>query len=92
MDMQAQVGGQLLLDPGSEEVAKQEAGLSLALMPTTNQVAQLVSSGAWGGQQQGSAQLQMALELAMGGCAQLDAAARECLRAAAAAASTGGAR
>ena len=43
------------------------------------QVTQLVSRGPWS-----SSQLREGLELAMGGCAQLDAAARQCLKAAAA--------
>lgn len=45
------------------------------------QVTQLVSRGQWS-----SSELKDGLELAMGGCAQLDAAARQCLREAAAAA------
>lgn len=45
------------------------------------QVTQLVSRGQWS-----SGELKDGLELAMGGCAQLDAAARQCLREAAAAA------
>ena len=43
------------------------------------QVTQLVSRGQWS-----SSQLREGLELAMGGCAQLDAAARQCLKQAAA--------
>jgi len=45
------------------------------------QVTQLVSRGQWS-----SSQLKEGLELAMGGCSQLDEAARQCLREAAAAA------
>jgi exosome complex component MTR3 len=75
------VEGALLLDPTADEVAREEAGLALALLPTTNEVSQLVSRGRWG-----ERELRDALELAMGGCAQLEAAARQCLRDAAAAA------
>jgi exosome complex component MTR3 len=132
--LQSRVDGSLLLDPTADEAFREEAGLLLALMPTSNEVGllgrqlgvgssaangccqalvllgqpsgppcltpahppellrccrvlavpvtQLVSRGQWS-----SSQLREGLELAMGGCAQLDAAARQCLKQAAAEAS-----
>ncbi|KAI7841766.1 hypothetical protein COHA_004632 [Chlorella ohadii] len=75
--------GALLLDPTTDEAAREEAGLTLALMPACSEVTQLVSRGPWS-----SSQLREALELAMGGCAQLDALARQVLKTAAAEAAT----
>lgn len=77
----SRVEGGLLLDPSADETHREDGGLLLALMPTCNEVTQLVSRGQWS-----SGELKDGLELAMGGCAQLDAAARQCLREAAAAA------
>ncbi len=136
--LQSRAEGALLLDPTTDEAAREEAGLTLALMPACSevcwlgalgwlvwsaskcsladsdylwssvcpvwcslgsqpcfvqpesqpqpplpsscpQVTQLVSRGPWS-----SSQLREALELAMGGCAQLDALARQVLKTAAA--------
>lgn len=67
--------GQTLLDPSLSESANAEAGLTLALLPRSEEVVGLVGSGAWGQM----ASLQEALELAMGGCAQLEELMRETL-------------
>lgn len=71
--------GKLLLDPTAPEAAREEAGLLVAMMPSINEVAALVSRGAWAS----SAELQDAIELCMGGCSQLDETMRETLLAAA---------
>ncbi|EFN57324.1 hypothetical protein CHLNCDRAFT_21722, partial [Chlorella variabilis] len=75
----SRVQGSLVLDPTADEVFREEGGLVLALMPTSSEVTQMVSRGRWS-----SSQLREGMELAMGGCAQLDAAARQCLKEAAA--------
>jgi exosome complex component MTR3 len=75
------VDGCLLLDPSTDESFREQGGLVLALLPTSNEVTQLVSRGRWSG-----SQLREGLELAMGGCAQLESAARQCLKDAAVAA------
>lgn len=76
---QSLVEGSLLLDPSAAEEHREEAGLLLALLPGSGELAQLVARGRWD-----DVQLKEALELAMGGCAQLDGAMRQCLRDAAA--------
>ncbi|KAI3434620.1 hypothetical protein D9Q98_002687 [Chlorella vulgaris] len=77
----SRVDGCLLLDPSTDESFREQGGLVLALLPTSNEVTQLVSRGRWSG-----SQLREGLELAMGGCAQLESAARQCLKDAAVAA------
>lgn len=75
------LGGAQLLDPTNEEAAGADGSLLLAQMPSAAEVTQLTSSGAWA-----SAEQRDALELALGGCAQLKAVMRDALLAAAAAA------
>ncbi|GBF88956.1 exosome complex component [Raphidocelis subcapitata] len=74
------VSGQLLLDPSAAEAAQQRGGLLLAAMPSLGEVTQLQMSGDWA---PGAAR--DALELALGGCAQLRAGMRDTLLAAEAA-------
>mmetsp|Transcript_27910 Transcript_27910/g.61247 ORF Transcript_27910/g.61247 Transcript_27910/m.61247 type:complete len:235 (+) Transcript_27910:128-832(+) len=66
--------GRLLLDPTRAEEVGQEGGVLLALMPSHNQVTQLVLTGTWS-----PSESQEALALCMGGCMQLRAAMREAL-------------
>lgn len=86
--MQSKVQGGLLLDPSADETFREDASLALAATGGGGEATQVVAAGRWEGEE-----LREALELCMGGCAQLDAAARQCLRdaaaARAAAASTG---
>lgn len=71
----ARVRGQLLLDPTAQETAREDGGVTLAATGTGGEVAQLVTRGRWS-----DGELKEALELALGGCAQLDAAGRAALR------------
>uniref|UniRef100_A0A7S3QKY0 Uncharacterized protein n=1 Tax=Dunaliella tertiolecta TaxID=3047 RepID=A0A7S3QKY0_DUNTE len=75
------VNGSLLLDPTSSEEALSDGSLLLALQPSTNEVTQLNMTGTWS-----AAERRAALELAMGGCAQLKEVMRTTLLEAAAAA------
>lgn len=70
----SRVDGALLLDPTADESYREEASLLVALSATNNEVTQLVARGTWSG-----SQLKDGLELAMGGCLQLDAVMRQCL-------------
>jgi exosome complex component MTR3 len=71
----SKVQGALLLDPTSEESYREEAGLMLAVAGTGGEVTQLVARGRWEDET-----FKEALELCLGGCTQLDTAAREALR------------
>lgn len=70
----ANVAGNLLLDPTSDEVSQSKGTLTLAMMPSANEVTQLQLTGEWS-----SVQQREAMELAMGGCAQLKAVIRQTL-------------
>jgi exosome complex component MTR3 len=70
-------GGALLLDPSAVEAAAEAAGLVLAATGG-GEIALADARGAWPG-----ATLREAMELCLGGCAQLNDAARACLREAA---------
>lgn len=76
----SRVGGQLLLDPTSDETYHEDAAVMMAMMPSANLVTQLVMTGEWS-----DSQSKEAMELCMGGCSQIDAVARQCLQQAAAA-------
>eukprot|EP00877_Chromochloris_zofingiensis_P014209 jgi/Chrzof1/9041/Cz03g33280.t1 len=68
------INGQLLLDPTSVEMARQEGSLLLAMMPSSNEVTQMVMSGSWS-----SSQTKEALALATAGCSQLKQVMRQTL-------------
>lgn len=72
------VSGRLLLDPSHYEVARQQAGLLLATTASLSEVTQLAMTGVWSGSQH-----REAIELALGGCAQIRAGMRDVLLAAA---------
>lgn len=74
MFSQAKVGGVLLLDPSASEEASQEGSALMALMPSSNQVTQLVMQGMWSDED-----TKEALELCMGACVQLQGVVRESL-------------
>ena len=78
--LQARVRGVLLLDPSAEEASLEDAGVLLAATGVGAEVTQMISRGRWS-----DAELKEAVELCLGGCAQLDGAARQALRGAAAA-------
>jgi len=79
----ARCGNQLLLDPTSPEATSADASALVALMPAHTKVTQLSLTGTWDGatgQGEGQgASWRHALELAMGGCVQLNATMREVL-------------
>lgn len=75
----SRVGGQLLLDPTADESYHEDGAVLLAMMPTANLVTQLVMTGEWS-----NSSSKEALELCMGGCAQIDSVVRQCLQEAAA--------
>ncbi|KAL3153408.1 hypothetical protein ABBQ38_011746 [Trebouxia sp. C0009 RCD-2024] len=79
----SRVKGQLLLDPTSEESYHEDGTVLMAMMPTASLVTQLVMAGEWS-----DSQSKEAMELCMGGCAQIDSVARQCLRQAAGAATS----
>lgn len=70
--------GVLVLDPTEQETYREDGGVLLAATGMSGEVAQLVTRGKWG-----DGELKEALELCLGGCGQLDAAAREALKEAA---------
>lgn len=74
LHMQSRIGGQLLLDPTVDESYREDGGCLLALMPTQNKVTQLVVTGEWRGED-----LSSVVELAIGGCLQLDVTLRQTL-------------
>ena len=73
---QANIEGALLLDPSFIEERSSDGLLTLAMMPTTNEVTQLTANGAWP-----NTKTAEAMELCMDGGSQLDELLREQLRA-----------
>ncbi|CAL8463888.1 g3423 [Coccomyxa elongata] len=71
----SRVDGHLLLDPTVDEACREDGSALLAMMPSANAVAQVVLRGQWS-----NAQASEVLQLCMGGCAQIDAYMRQCLR------------
>ena len=71
----SRVKNTLLLDPSTQERGREEAGVLVAATGVGGEVAQLVTRGVW---EDGA--LKEALELGLGGCAQLDEAARQVLK------------
>lgn len=76
--VQSKVRGVLLLDPSDEEASREEAGLTVATAGIGGAISEIMSRGRWS-----DAELKEALELCLGGCAQLDAAGRQALKEAA---------
>lgn len=72
----AQVEGELLLDPSSVEQRSSDGMLTLALMPTANEVTQLTANGTWS-----NIRVAEAMELCIDGCTQLDELMRGSLQA-----------
>lgn len=72
----AQIEGELVLDPSNIEEQRADGIMTLGLMPSANEVTQLVAKGAWA-----AATTTEAMELCMDGCAQLDEIVREIMRA-----------
>lgn len=70
----SRVKGQLLLDPTLDEAFRQDGSCLLALMPSQKKVTQVVVTGEWS-----SGSMSALLELAMGGCMQLDTILRQTL-------------
>jgi exosome complex component MTR3 len=68
----------LLLDPTAEEEAKADGGVVVAATGRAGEATQLVATGRWDGDQ-----LDEAIQLAASGCARVDEAIRDVLRAAA---------
>jgi len=68
----------LLLDPTAEEEAKADGGVVVAATGRAGDATQLVATGRWDGDQ-----LDEAIQLAASGCARVDEAIRDVLRAAA---------
>ncbi|CAL5218402.1 g77 [Coccomyxa viridis] len=71
----SRVEGHLLLDPTENEAYREDGGLLLAYMPQANLVGQVVMTGEWDNED-----AKEVLQLGMGGCAQIDAYMRQCLR------------
>ena len=76
---QAQIGGELYLDPTPAEVARAEATACVASLPAASAVTHLTLRGTWRGE--GAAE---AIETCIDGCAVLDQALRGALKASAA--------
>lgn len=76
--MQSKVQGSLLLDPSADEAFREDSGLLLAVTGGSGEVTQVAAHGRWQGDE-----LREGLELCLGGCSQLEAAARQCLKEAA---------
>ena len=74
----SKIRGALLLDPTDQEIAREDGGVLLAAMGVGGEIAQLVTRGRWT-----DTELKDALELCLGGCAQLDGAGRQALKEAA---------
>ncbi len=72
---QSKVDGHLLLDPTSDESFREDGSMLLATLGASGDIAHLVASGSWGADN-----TRDSLELCLGGCVQLDAAVRQCLR------------
>mmetsp|Transcript_14207 Transcript_14207/g.30408 ORF Transcript_14207/g.30408 Transcript_14207/m.30408 type:complete len:253 (+) Transcript_14207:156-914(+) len=71
----AQVEGELVLDPSSSEEQRADGIMTMGMMPSANEVTQLLSKGAWA-----VATTTEAMELCMDGCSQLDEIVREVMR------------
>jgi exosome complex component MTR3 len=71
----AKVKGALLLDPSEDEAYREEAGLVVAVGGQHGEIASTVARGKWNDNE-----LQEAFELCLGGCGQLDPAARAALK------------
>lgn len=66
---------ELMLDSSLAEEAGEQGGILLAQMPKLNKVTELVIQGQWT-----QTKTNAALDLCRAGCAQLDAAMRQCLQ------------
>ena len=74
----SKIRGVLVLDPTEQEAYREDGGVMLAATGMTGEVAQLVTRGRWSDRE-----LKEALEVCLGGCAQLDGASRQALKEAA---------
>jgi exosome complex component MTR3 len=74
----SKIKGALVLDPTDQELSREDGGMLMASLGTGGEIAQLVTRGRWT-----DGELKEALELCLGGCAQLDGAARQALKEAA---------
>eukprot|EP00803_Ostreobium_quekettii_P000893 evm.model.scf_53EXC.3 EVM.evm.TU.scf_53EXC.3 scf_53EXC:35081-38768(+) len=70
----SRVEGRLVLDPSGMEHQAEEGGMTLAAMPTNQEVTQFVVTGEWS-----SSDIRESLELCLGGCAQVKKVMRQCL-------------
>lgn len=77
--LQSCVKGKLLLDPSSDEEYREDCGLMLATLGPGTEVSQIVSWGKWDNSS-GRGLFQEAIELGMGGCAQVESAVRGSLK------------
>jgi hypothetical protein len=71
------------LDPSSDEEYREDCGLMLATLGPGTEVSQIVSWGKWDNSScssGGRGLFQEAVELGMGGCAQIESAVRGCLK------------
>ncbi|GMH36046.1 hypothetical protein BSKO_03914 [Bryopsis sp. KO-2023] len=70
----SRVEDKLLLDPSAEEQRAEEGGMMVALLPSSLEVVQVVTTGIWT-----NSEIRGALELCMGACARVKVLIRHCL-------------
>eukprot|EP01018_Ginkgo_biloba_P035464 Gb_13188 [translate_table: standard] len=69
------IGGNLLIDPTSDEESCQDGGLLVACLPSRNEITQLTITGEWS-----STRISEALELCLDACSKLADIMRACLK------------